>query len=65
MPTNKLKKFLEEQVSFLAHMDKEMVTDEYVTMGDIDDSHLLLHSDDRKRKTCSRVLTGPAVRIRD
>ena len=53
MPTNKLKKFLEEQVSFLAHMDREMVNDEYVTMGDIDDSHLP-HSDGKRRKKRAR-----------
>jgi hypothetical protein len=39
--TTKLKIFLEEQERFLAHMNREMVDDEKVVMGSIDDSHLL------------------------
>ncbi|KAI1083052.1 hypothetical protein F5B20DRAFT_568806 [Whalleya microplaca] len=39
--TKKLKAFFEEQERFLAHMNKEMIDDEQVVMGDIDDSHLL------------------------
>jgi len=39
MDTRKLKRFLKEQESFLAHMSNEMVED--VKMGVIDDSHLL------------------------
>ncbi len=39
MDTRKLKRFLKEQESFLAHMSQEMIED--VKMGVIDDSHLL------------------------
>ena len=37
--TRKLKGFLKEQESFLAHMNNEMIED--VKMGEIDNSHLL------------------------
>lgn len=37
--TQKLKRFLQEQENFLAHMNKEMIED--VKVGVIDDSHLL------------------------
>ncbi|KAI2468768.1 hypothetical protein F4781DRAFT_396811 [Annulohypoxylon bovei var. microspora] len=36
--TRKLKSFLEEQEKFLAHMNREMIDDENVMMGSIDDS---------------------------
>ncbi|KAL8874683.1 MAG: hypothetical protein Q9174_000023 [Haloplaca sp. 1 TL-2023] len=36
-----LKTFIEEQMGFLAAMNKEIVEETMVTMGDIDDSHLL------------------------
>ncbi|KAI0016427.1 hypothetical protein F4780DRAFT_759336 [Xylariomycetidae sp. FL0641] len=39
--TRKLKAFLDEQERFLAHMNREMVDDEHVVKGAIDDSHLL------------------------
>ncbi|KAI1652885.1 hypothetical protein F4813DRAFT_288043 [Daldinia decipiens] len=39
--TRKLKAFFEEQEKFLAHMNREMVDDENVIIGNIDDSHLL------------------------
>ncbi|KAI2784528.1 hypothetical protein F4815DRAFT_126215 [Daldinia loculata] len=39
--TRKLKAFFEEQEKFLAHMNREMVDDEKVITGSIDDSHLL------------------------
>ncbi|OTB13599.1 hypothetical protein K445DRAFT_76331 [Daldinia sp. EC12] len=38
--TRKLKAFFEEQEKFLAHMNREMVDDEEVVIGCIDDSHL-------------------------
>jgi hypothetical protein len=41
VPTRKLKDFFREQEHFLAHMNREMVDDDQVTMGAIDDSHLL------------------------
>ena len=46
-----LKNFIREQEIFLAHMNKEMVEEELVTMGSIDDSHLLNSSqNDAKAK---------------
>lgn len=39
--TKKLKAFFAEQQRFLQHMSTEMVDDDKVTPGDIDDSHLL------------------------
>ena len=38
--TKALKAFLYDQELFLAHMNKEMIDDELVTKGSIDDSHL-------------------------
>ena len=38
--TKALKAFLLEQELFLAHMNKEIIDDELVTKGNIDDSHL-------------------------
>ncbi|KAL8999301.1 MAG: hypothetical protein Q9169_001846 [Polycauliona sp. 2 TL-2023] len=35
-----LKDFIRDQTDFLAHMNKEMVSEELVTKGSIDDSHL-------------------------
>ena len=40
MNTKALKAFLHEQEMFLAHMNKEMVDDELVTKGSVDNSHL-------------------------
>jgi hypothetical protein len=39
--TKKLKQFLAEQQKFLEHMNGEMVDDDKVIMGFVDDSHLL------------------------
>ncbi|KAI5866523.1 hypothetical protein GGS23DRAFT_275268 [Durotheca rogersii] len=39
--TRQLKAFFEEQEKFLAHMNREIVDDEKVVRGNIDDSHLL------------------------
>ncbi|KAI8958460.1 hypothetical protein F5Y11DRAFT_359984 [Daldinia sp. FL1419] len=39
--TRKLKAFFEEQEKFLAHMNREIVDDENVILGTVDDSHLL------------------------
>ena len=38
--THAMKLFLKEQEDFLVHMNKEMVQDELVVKGAIDDSHL-------------------------
>ncbi|KAL9104073.1 MAG: hypothetical protein Q9163_000925 [Psora crenata] len=38
--TGAMKSFLKEQEDFLAHMNKELVHDELVVKGNIDDSHL-------------------------
>ncbi|KAL8808348.1 MAG: hypothetical protein Q9182_000168 [Xanthomendoza sp. 2 TL-2023] len=43
-----LKGFMREQERFLAHMNKEMVEEELVTMGSIDDSHLINHHNDHE-----------------
>lgn len=52
--TKKLKAFLEEQQRFLEHMNVEMVDDEMVKPGDIDDSHLLT-----KKKAAVRPAKRP------
>ncbi|KAL8839243.1 MAG: hypothetical protein Q9176_004574 [Flavoplaca citrina] len=41
-----LKEFIRAQTDFLAHMEHEMVDEELVTMGNIDDSHLHHFSQD-------------------
>ncbi|KAL8908749.1 MAG: hypothetical protein Q9207_000606 [Kuettlingeria erythrocarpa] len=41
-----MKNFIKKQEEFLAHMNKEMVEEELVVMGSIDDSHLLTSKDD-------------------
>ena len=48
--TKALKAFLYDQEMFLAHMNKEMIDDEFVTMGSIDDSHLFSDFGKSKRK---------------
>ena len=50
LDTKSLKAFLLEQETFLAHMNKEMVDDDLVTKGRIDDSHLLSEDGKNKRK---------------
>ena len=50
MRTKDLKEFLHEQEVFLAHMNKEMVDDEFVTKGSIDNSHLVSECGKTKRK---------------
>ena len=48
--TRSLKKFLREQEAFLTHMDKEMVEDDKVKKGELDDSHLISEYAKRKNK---------------
>ncbi|KAI1335585.1 hypothetical protein F5Y15DRAFT_241176 [Xylariaceae sp. FL0016] len=48
--TKKLKAFLEEQERFLSHMNKELVDDEQIVKGAIDDSHLLTPRVEAKSK---------------
>ena len=49
--TKALKAFLWEQEQFLAHMNNELVDDELVIKGSIDDSHLFTqHGRGSKRK---------------
>ena len=48
--TTQLKDFFHEQEKFLAHMNHEVIEDEKVTMGFIDDSHLLTSHIDDKHK---------------
>lgn len=47
-----LKRFLREQIEFLEHMDKEIVEDDKVKMGVVDDSHLI--SEDLKELSRKR-----------
>ena len=44
----RFKSFLREQEEFLAHMSKEMIDDQLVVKGEIDDSHLLKDKGTRK-----------------
>jgi len=53
--TKSLKAFLLEQETFLAHMNKEMVDDDLVTKGCIDDSHLFSEHGKNKRKRATLV----------
>ena len=48
--TKALKAFLYDQEMFLAHMNKEMIDDELVTKGSIDESHLFSDFAKVKRK---------------
>jgi hypothetical protein len=57
LPTDKLKYFLREQESFLAHMNKEIVLEDSVPLGEIDDSHLTTTSE-------SKVDKRPKKRVR-
>ena len=50
VPTKRLKAFFSEQERFLAHMNREMVDDEDVIMGSIDDSHLLTKKEKAREK---------------
>lgn len=49
--TRVLKSFLKEQESFLGHMNKEIIEDDQVKMGEIDDSHLLGNGDNERKLT--------------
>ncbi|KAI0175848.1 hypothetical protein GGR52DRAFT_570829 [Hypoxylon sp. FL1284] len=49
--TRKIKAFLQEQEKFLAHMNREMVDDESVVQGNIDESHLLKKAAEEKTPT--------------
>ncbi len=53
--TKALKKFLKEQETFLAHMDKEMIEDEKVEEGTIDDCHRHVSVTDRQKGKRARV----------
>ena len=48
--TRGMKTFLKQQEAFVAHMNKEMVQDELVVQGDIDDSHLFSEFNVKKQK---------------
>lgn len=50
MNTKALKAFLHDQEMFLAHMNKEMIDDAFVTKGSVDDSHLFSDFAKNKRK---------------
>ena len=48
--THSVKEFLKEQEQFLAHMNHELVEDDLVIKGEIDDSHLFSEFNDHKSK---------------
>lgn len=50
MNTKALKTFIHDQEMFLAHMNKEMIDDELVVKGSVDDSHLFSEFSKVKRK---------------
>lgn len=54
-----LKRFIKEQIEFLHHMDKEIVEDDKVQMGVVDDSHLI--SEDLKEKARQRDAAAAAT----
>lgn len=47
--TRDVKQFIREQIEFLEHMDKEIVQDELVKKGVVDDSHLLSEETKKER----------------
>ena len=48
--TRAMKAFFKEQEEFLAHMNREVVEDELVVKGEIDDSHLFSESSHKSKK---------------
>lgn len=50
--TRGVKQFIREQIAFLEHMDREIVQDEFVKKGVVDDSHLISQEtkQDRSRR---------------
>ncbi|KAI0102929.1 hypothetical protein GGR51DRAFT_275981 [Nemania sp. FL0031] len=50
VPTKRLKRFFEEQERFLAHMNKEMVDDEDVVVGDIQQDHITSTTPSKSKK---------------
>ena len=56
MNVRQFKYFLEKQVEFLAHMNREMLEDQHVTKGEIDDSHRLKSEGSKERKNKKRRL---------
>ena len=57
MPVLLFKHFLKKQEEFLAHMDGEMLEDQHVIKGEIDDSHRLNHEGRAEGKKKRRRLT--------
>ncbi|PYI06606.1 hypothetical protein BO78DRAFT_429600 [Aspergillus sclerotiicarbonarius CBS 121057] len=51
-----VKRFIREQIDFLEHMDKEIVDDDKVTKGFLDDSHLI--SEDLKQQSRKRAFAA-------
>ncbi|KAH8880783.1 hypothetical protein GQ53DRAFT_521888 [Thozetella sp. PMI_491] len=52
--TARLKSFFKEQEKFLAHMNHEVLENEMVTVGEIDDSHLLTKGEPKGQKRFKR-----------
>ncbi|KAI3328857.1 hypothetical protein HD806DRAFT_480924 [Xylariaceae sp. AK1471] len=55
VPTKKLKDFFEDQEKFLAHMNREMVDDEAVTAGNIQQDHITPKAPSKARKRRRRI----------
>ncbi|KAL4781204.1 hypothetical protein BJX76DRAFT_350350 [Aspergillus varians] len=53
--TRRLKYFIREQIDFLEHMDKEIVEDDKVVAGRVDDSHLISEELKQERSKKRRV----------
>ena len=56
LDTKILKRFLKEQEDFLLHMNDELVLDEHVTAGRIDDSHILRDGNKTRSKKRTRLV---------
>ena len=52
--THSVKQFIREQIEFLEHMEREIVDEDKVTKGMVDDSHLV--SEDLKRNSRKRSI---------
>lgn len=61
--TARIKAFLADQELFLAHMNREMIEDDKVRMGDVDDSHLFTREskEDNLAKRRTTVTVTPLV----
>ena len=49
MRVRHFKRFLKRQEEFLAHMNREIIEDQHVVKGRIDDSHRLTNGDSKEQ----------------